>query len=263
MATVACPNGHESTTTDYCDQCGARLDGAPVAPAGPPGPPGSGASAEATPTGPGGPEPTAGGRCPSCQSPRAGDELFCEVCGYDFAAGTLPSAPVVVPASPAPPASAVSGFGVSGSAVSGSAVSGSAAASGVVGDLPAWQVVVSADRAYYDRNEADDIAFPVNCPERRFTLNAAEVLVGRRSESRGIRPQLDLTGAPEDTGISHAQAILRRSADGSYVVIDPGSTNGVVHNDDDDPLAANVATPLADGDRLYIGAWTKLVFHAP
>jgi hypothetical protein len=123
--------------------------------------------------------------------------------------------------------------------------------------------VVTADRAYYDRNDADDIAFPDHCPERVFTLADADVLVGRRSESRGIRPQIDLSGAPEDTGISHLHLLLRRQPDGSYAVVDPGSTNGSLLNDDATPLPHNTPTVLKDGDRLYLGAWTKLVIHAP
>jgi hypothetical protein len=228
MATVACPSGHQSATTDYCDQCGAKIEdpGNVTVP----------------------PIAASPALCPSCESPR-GDGKFCEVCGYDFALGTLPAAPAVVAAPPVAGAGAVA---------ASSPASGGAAAVGAP-----WQAVVSADREYYDRNEIDDIPFPEHCPERLFSLTQDEILIGRRSESRGTRPQLDLTGAPEDTGISHSHAILRRAADGGYVVIDPGSTNGTILNDSLEPIASNVATPLKDGDRLYIGAWTRIVFHAP
>ena len=236
MATVECPNGHFSTTTDYCDQCGIALSSGGEAKATPPSlegsVPGPVAVSGEVPT----PQPAGtDSACPNCQSARRPEEKFCEVCGYDFQTGTLPAAPTPVAASAQP----------------------------TVATGPAWRAVVTADRAYYDRNETDDIPFPDHCPERTFTLIEQDVLVGRRSESRGIRPQVDLSGAPEDTGISHSHLLLRRQADGTYAVIDPGSTNGASLNDDPDPLPHNVLRPLKDGDRLYLGAWTKIVLYAP
>jgi hypothetical protein len=201
MAT--CPNGHESTTADYCDQCGAPMAAPPVA---------------------------ASAVCPNCQSARGPDEKFCEVCGFDFVTGTLPAGPAVTPV----PSVSVPG--------------------------PRWQAVVTADREYYDRNDVDDIDFPDHCPERMFFLTQDEILIGRHSEARGVHPQIDLSGAPEDTGISRSHAILRRQPDGSFGIIDPGSTNGTTVNDT--PLAPNVLTPLKDGDCVYLGAWTKIVVHA-
>jgi len=122
---------------------------------------------------------------------------------------------------------------------------------------------VSADRDYFERNDVDDVTFPDNCPDRVFTLSEGELLIGRRSERRGVRPQIDLSGAPEDPGVSHAHALLRRQADGSYAVVDPGSTNGTTLNEGTAPLPQNVVTPLKDGDTLYLGAWTRILFHAP
>ncbi|HWW52463.1 MAG TPA: FHA domain-containing protein [Acidimicrobiales bacterium] len=233
MAAVSCPNGHASTTTDYCDQCGAKIESSGTAAAG---------TAEPASASAGAPEVAAGTLlCPNCQSGRGPDEKFCEVCGYDFVTGTLPAAPAPAPASPLSSAGAAS-----------------AAAPG-----PPWQAVVTADRGYYDRTEPDGITFPDHCPERVFALSQDEILIGRRSEGRGIHPQVDLSGAPEDTGISRSHAILRRQADGSFVVVDPGSTNGTLLNDDTTPLPHNVGMPIKDGDRLYLGAWTKIVFHAP
>jgi hypothetical protein len=223
--TVECPNGHQSATTDYCDQCGARIGSGAGEPAGPAAaapatdPPAAAASATA---------------CPNCQSAAGPDDKFCEVCGYDFVTGNLPAAPQPVPA---PAAAASAG---------------------------PWQAVVTADREYYGRSGTDDeLPFPDHCPERVFWLNQDEILIGRHSQSRGINPQIDLSGAPEDTAISRAHAILRRQADGSYVVIDPGSTNGILLNDDPEPLTHNAARSIQDGDRLYLGAWTRIDFHAP
>jgi pSer/pThr/pTyr-binding forkhead associated (FHA) protein len=53
-------------------------------------------------------------------------------------------------------------------------------------------------------------------------------------------------------------AVLRRQADGSYAVLDLGSTNGTLLNDDPSPLAAGVEAPLGDGDVIRLGAWTTV-----
>ncbi len=77
--TVTCPSGHESQTTDYCDQCGV-----PIAPIGVGD---RGATqvlsvAEELDTSPAARrEP-----CPACDAPRSGDDRYCEGCGYDFLA---------------------------------------------------------------------------------------------------------------------------------------------------------------------------------
>lgn len=217
MAPATCPSGHQSTTTDYCDQCGAPIAGASPAAASPVDPPASTLS------------------CPNCQSPSTPDQKFCEVCGYDFVGGTLPVAPSPVPVGE--PVPVLAG--------------------------PPWTAVVTADRAYHDKVGAADVPFPDHCPPRTFTLSGAEILIGRRSESRGIHPQIDLSGAPEDTGISRSQAILRRDSDGTWTVVDPGSTNGILLNDAADPLPPNQPAALSDGDRLYMGAWTKVEVHSP
>ena len=39
---------------------------------------------------------------------------------------------------------------------------------------------------------------------------------------------------------------------------DLGSTNGTMVNDDPTPIAPQLAIPLADGDRVRVGAWTTI-----
>jgi hypothetical protein len=128
-------------------------------------------------------------------------------------------------------------------------------------------VVVSADRAYYERMQAtgeagaEQVDFPAYCPQRRFALTGERVLVGRRSRSRGIEPEIDLTGPPEDVGVSHAHALLVSGPDG-WSVVDLDSANGTYRNDNPDQLPANQPVPLALGDRLHVGAWTTLTISA-
>ncbi len=105
--------------------------------------------------------------------------------------------------------------------------------------------------------DAEPIAFPAFCPERRFTLPGTQVLIGRRSRSRGIEPDIDLTGPPEDAAVSHAHALLVSVPDG-WAVVDLDSANGTYVNDATDPIEANVPVPLGDGDRIHVGAWTTM-----
>jgi pSer/pThr/pTyr-binding forkhead associated (FHA) protein len=86
-------------------------------------------------------------------------------------------------------------------------------------------------------------------------------LVGRSSQSRDIHPEIALDG---DTGVSRRHAQLVRDGDG-LVVIDLSSTNGTYvvpagngPTDDTDPVEAGHSTPLHDGDRIYLGAWSRL-----
>jgi hypothetical protein len=126
----------------------------------------------------------------------------------------------------------------------------------------AWTAVVSADRAYYDSvlaasgPDAAGIEFPAYCPQRRFPLDRAEIQIGRHSASRGIFPQIDLSVAPVDPGISRLHAVLLRAADGSWTIVDPGSENGTLLNGAE--LARGQAVPVRDGDRIHLGAWTEL-----
>jgi pSer/pThr/pTyr-binding forkhead associated (FHA) protein len=122
--------------------------------------------------------------------------------------------------------------------------------------------VVTADRLYFDRvvatigPDAPELSFPAYCPERRFPLSGTEVRVGRRSVSRGIDPEIDLTGPPADPGVSRLHALLVAEPDGTWSVVDPGSENGTLLNGTTIP--ANQAVALHDGDRIHLGAWTAL-----
>jgi pSer/pThr/pTyr-binding forkhead associated (FHA) protein len=83
-----------------------------------------------------------------------------------------------------------------------------------------------------------------------------EVRVGRRSVSRGIDPEIDLTGPPADPGVSRLHALLVAEPDGTWSVVDPGSENGTLLNGA--AIPANQAVALHDGDRIHLGAWTAL-----
>jgi len=125
-----------------------------------------------------------------------------------------------------------------------------------------WTAVVAADRVYYDSvravsdQDAASISFPDHVPERRFRLSGAEVRIGRRSVSRRIEPEIDLTGPPADPGVSRLHAVLVAEPDRSWSVVDAGSPNGILVNGKD--VAPGQAVPLRNGDRIHLGAWTVI-----
>jgi serine/threonine-protein kinase len=125
-----------------------------------------------------------------------------------------------------------------------------------------WTAVVAADRAYYESvqavsdQDAASIVFPAFVPDRRFRLSGAEVRIGRRSVSRHIEPEIDLTGPPTDPGVSRLHAVLIAGPDRNWSVVDAGSPNGIVVNGKDVPPGE--AVPLRDGDRIHLGAWTVI-----
>ena len=223
MAT--CPNGHASADEEYCDVCGLAMSGSPSVAAP------SISDRPATPTAaPAGP---VGGPCPVCGAPL--DGRFCEACGHD----SLAAPPVTseTAAETSPDAAPVS-----------------------------WIATVSADRAYYNTvmaiggPDASAIEFPPFCPDRYFPLRGKQISIGRRSSSRGINPDIDLTGPPEDPGVSHLHAMLLVQPDGSLSIVDLGSANGTSVNDS--PLRANTPHPLSARDRVHLGAWTTITLQA-
>jgi pSer/pThr/pTyr-binding forkhead associated (FHA) protein len=128
-----------------------------------------------------------------------------------------------------------------------------------------WTAVVGADRAYYERVQAvtgpegSAVSFPSYYAERRFQLVGNQMRIGRRSVSRGLAPEIDLTGPPADPGISRLHAVLISTPDGNWAVLDPGSANGTLLNGSE--IGVGDQVPLHDGDRINLGAWTAISVH--
>jgi len=238
--TSVCPAGHDSTADDYCDVCGAPIDATAVIPAAPAPTP----AAPASPTGPSGAAAASGQTCPNCGTENVVDALFCESCGYDFTTGSMPrplAAPEQQVAHP-PPGSAPEDGGPPAAAFS-------------------WVAELWIDPAWYEAQDSPDPLPSPGLPDT-IPLRKSSVLVGRTSRSRSIHPDIDCDG---DSGVSRRQAQL--TTDGSrWFVEDLESANGTFIGSasgalPEDPIPAGVKRELEADDRIYVGAWTRLVIR--
>ena len=190
-----------------------------------------GGTAVLTPTAPAAPPVAATGTpCPNCGTPRTGNWRFCEDCGFDHTTGKVPTLDVAPPVQP---------------------------------KAGQWTATVFADREYFQANAIDGVEFPPHSTDRTLVLPAPQARIGRKSTSKGTNPEIDLSEAPLDPGVSHSHALLTLSVDGVWLVSDLGSTNGTYINDEPNPLSAGQSRALKDGDRVHVGAWSTIALHAP
>jgi hypothetical protein len=266
MAT--CPAGHQTEQSDFCDVCGLPIGGAvPV-------------SSAATIT------------CPQCATANVVEALFCESCGYDFTTGTMPEpAPApqwptltAVPSPPAeapaatedpvtpetatqppapldPPAVAPSVVDqpVSDQAVTPAPVT-AASPTPVSPARPRveWVAELWIDPDWYAAQGSTDPMPSVGLPDI-VGLSKTSNLIGRVSHSKGIFPEID---CELDSGCSRRHAML--STDGTrWWVEDLGSANGTFVGPPAGPLPAmpipQGRVELTEGQRIYVGAWTRIV----
>jgi FHA domain len=119
-----------------------------------------------------------------------------------------------------------------------------------------WTLQVAVDREHFLRVAGDRDDFPAERKPRSMVLFEGETTIGRAEPAEGESPAMSLTGDLHDPGVSHRHALLVVDED-RLTITDVGSTNGTVVNVT--PLVPGVAFELADGDRIYIGAWTAIV----
>ncbi len=237
--------------------------------------------------------------CPNCHTENAEGALFCEACGYDFTTGAMPrdpSAPALGngdasgpdpatadpatdpatdhasadPATAEPASSSDPGqdpgtgpdAGGSTSATSTPAATTAGAATGDPSPAASaftWLAEVWIDPDWYQTQEADDPCPSPGLP-MIMPLRHKSVLLGRVSTSKNTNPEIDLSSDP---GVSRRHAQL--TTDGTrWFVEDLGSSNGTFVGPASGPLPVKAIsvgpkTELDDDDRLYVGAWTRVV----
>ncbi|MCC2336460.1 FHA domain-containing protein [Cellulomonas wangsupingiae] len=282
---VTCPEGHTSASTDYCDVCGAPI-GTPSAVASPT--PSAAAPTPATCPHCGSPAATGALFCENCgydfttgaapHVPATSSLDLGATAPAPAGAATAGAPTTAVPsgtgATPAPdplePPPAVASPPGTGAAPPSSVTSPATGASPTTTDPSAplapplagddaWVAELWIDPDWYAAQQAEDpmpsVGLPVLVP-----LRERSVLVGRPSASRNIRPQVD---AGADSGVSRRHCQL--NTDGHrWWVEDLQSSNGTFVARVGEALPENPIRPgqrheLQDGDRLYIGSWTRLV----
>jgi hypothetical protein len=246
-ATAVCPHGHTSVDRAVCSVCGTPIAGSVLSGSDSTPTVGATAAHNAAYTSMLPRASASSGTCPHCSAPLDDGSRFCEVCGYDPMTGSLPEAPVVQPAAPAPVAPPAA---VAPAAPMSPSLAAPSAATGLV-------AVITADRAYFESHHVGDVQFPVGIPPRVIELPAGQVTIGRRSRSRGTNPDIDLAGPPEDPAVSHTHASLLPTPEG-WDLVDHGSTNGTHLNESLEPLPPNRLVAVKAGDRIYVGAWTRI-----
>ncbi len=232
MSSYACPKGHESTESDFCSECGAKI-------------PANGATPASAIAG-------TQACCPDCGTVRlSGETVFCEICGFNFETGAHGEIPVsdhaAVPAPNVPPATQPADV---------------PPALEIAPDAPAeplvtntgWTLIVTVDPAL---REAGSPPPPADTGPFTFDLKKDLNLIGRTSQSRAIFPEVALDF---DDAVSHRHALLNSLDGGKLTLRDIGSSNGTRLNGHDvEPLTD---VELHPGDELTLGHWTRVAVKA-
>jgi hypothetical protein len=216
-----CPAGHDSTSDDFCSECGLEMVPPPGAvPKGHSGAPSPGQGAGAD-------------QCPGCGTERdAPEAVFCGVCGYNFATGA--GGDTIADRRPED---------VQPQQVRPPTVAAKSPESGARSKMPHIDIEVTFDQSKEDA--------PKGAPTRKFSLYDEESLIGRRSNS--VTQTAGLAG---DDFISRRHLLIIRQPDGSYVARLFDNTNGATLNGTE--MTAGVEMPIAEGDTIQLGAFTVL-----
>lgn len=124
-----------------------------------------------------------------------------------------------------------------------------------------WVAEVWVDPEWYADQKADD-PLPSGGPPAIVVMRQRSLLVGRPSASRGIIPQID---CGSDSGVSRRHCQL--NTDGSrWWVEDLQSSNGTYLSPAGTPIPTTPIAPgqrreVQEGDRIFIGAWTRIVIR--
>jgi len=170
--------------------------------------------------------------CPDCRAPAPTAGVnFCEICGYNFVTQTSGQFPRPVPQpAPQPPPPPVNSA-----------------------PTKIFSLLVAVDPTL--RSAASPEA-PVDAAAFVYTIDKPANMIGRRSEARAIYPDVALDS---DTAVSHRHGIISQTPEGLLTYRDLGSSNGTRLNGTD--VTPLVDTPLAAGDQLTLGHWTRITVN--
>lgn len=236
-----CPKGHNSTESDFCSECGAKILGLGIAEV---------VVNPTTKTTSTTPRSIATKPCPECSTPHEADSgNFCEICGYNFLSGAKGSdplsnfppliCPVVDPATTTAPTQPPN------QPVNTEILAAT--------DVKQWQATISIDPSLATPSSP---TAPTQAPIT-ITLNQFTNLIGRTSVARAIHPEIPLD---VDDAVSSRHAILTIHPDGSLILRDIGSSNGTMVNGKEIAIMADVA--ISSGDEITLGHWTKIKVEA-
>lgn len=172
-----------------------------------------------------------------------------------------PAAAPAAPAVAAPPAAPPPAAPAPGASAPGASTSSAPGPSTPSGGAVEWVAELWIDPDWYALQDSADPMPSPGLPEV-VPLRGRSLLVGRVSRSRGIHPDIDCEA---DSGVSRRQAQL--TTDGTrWFVEDLQSANGTFLGPAGGPLPADPVTPgqrveVGAHDRLYVGAWTRMVLR--
>lgn len=250
-----CPKGHQSTDSDYCSECGALIGQSKIVKTEPIQVPAVNNPSTAT-----------GEICPDCGTPREGTASFCEVCRHDFQANKTGVAETIVASkqdsksdddNPGAAAEQPDLKKSEGGVSSSNQVSKKMpeAIQQTTGDIPAitqkLNILILVDKDKASSWDGDSPIKP-DTEGRVFPLDLDENLVGRRSQGKGVYPEIEIN----DPGVSRRHLKFIKQTDGSFGVLELGSANGTEFNGE--ILTPGVIKTVKSGDELNLGIWTRL-----
>ncbi|TGJ94909.1 phosphopeptide-binding protein [Actinotalea fermentans ATCC 43279 = JCM 9966 = DSM 3133] len=198
---------------------------------------------------------------PVALAPPVGDPESGDSSSASAGAGDPRTGPLVAPGAPGAPTGPAEGEAASARTGATPSGTGTHLPTPPVPGEDQWVVEVWIDPDWYQAQKAEDPLPSAGLPGL-VVLRERSVLVGRPSVSRNIHPQIDC-GA--DTGVSRRHCQL--NTDGQrWWIEDLQSSNGTYLSPAGgelpiDPIPAGQRREVADGDRIYLGGWTRLVIR--
>jgi hypothetical protein len=115
---------------------------------------------------------------------------------------------------------------------------------------------------YFNRGWADGLCFPTGTGKRVVQLHGPYELIGRTRGSDGVYPRIDLSATPRGPGVSTIHAILDSNRTGRTCIVGPRFAKRTRLNDEQKPIERDRRISLHDGDKIFVGAWSRVTIAA-